>query len=331
MDVLCRQLPRAASRRSRLRARGGRSCSPSRPRRARPPTATASPIPFLLLPADNAVEHAGRRAAGGPELGRLHRAHGPGHRPAPRLRHRVGRRAHRHPVRRRARRRSPRSRSPSTTPTRATPGRTRSRPTRRSRAAPACRRRPPRARARRRQPASSTSSTTPTGRPTARWQAGSGAVFDLRVERAAAGRLDLGRRGRAADPARAGALRRGRRRGRDRPRAALHRGAHAARLRLPGDATTPASSTDPDLPPMGLRVRLSADFDIGGFPPACRSILRGAQEVRHDRRRQRQRLVRLRRARRALGRRHAARARRRSPAPTSRSWTRARCCPAPST
>jgi hypothetical protein len=31
--------------------------------------------------------------------------------------------------------------------------------------------------------------------------------------------------------------------------------------------------TDPDLPPMGLRVRLRADFDVSGFPPQARSIL----------------------------------------------------------
>jgi hypothetical protein len=32
--------------------------------------------------------------------------------------------------------------------------------------------------------------------------------------------------------------------------------------------------TDPDLPPMGLRVRLRADFPIRGFPPQARVILR---------------------------------------------------------
>jgi len=34
-----------------------------------------------------------------------------------------------------------------------------------------------------------------------------------------------------------------------------------------------SSSTDPDLPPMGLRLRLSAGYDIGGFPPAVRAVL----------------------------------------------------------
>jgi len=35
-----------------------------------------------------------------------------------------------------------------------------------------------------------------------------------------------------------------------------------------------SSLTDPSLPPMGLRVRLSAGFDVSTFPPACQVILR---------------------------------------------------------
>ena len=34
-----------------------------------------------------------------------------------------------------------------------------------------------------------------------------------------------------------------------------------------------SSSTDPSLPPMGLRVRLKASFDISGFPPQARVVL----------------------------------------------------------
>ena len=34
-----------------------------------------------------------------------------------------------------------------------------------------------------------------------------------------------------------------------------------------------STSTDPALPPMGLRLRLEADFDISGFPPPVRVIL----------------------------------------------------------
>ena len=65
------------------------------------------------------------------------------------------------------------------------------------------------------------------------WAAGSGAIWSLALEQAPAGRLDVGRRGRPADPPRPRALRRGRRR-RDRPRAPLHRARDAARLHLPG-------------------------------------------------------------------------------------------------
>ena len=69
-----------------------------------------------------------------------------------------------------------------------------------------------------------------------------------------------------------------------------------------------SDSTDPDLPPMGLRVRLKADFDISGFSPEVQVILAGAQDLRHDGRRQRLELVYLRGARPALERRRPARA-----------------------
>ena len=39
-----------------------------------------------------------------------------------------------------------------------------------------------------------------------------------------------------------------------------------------------SSSTDTDLPPMGLRVRLKADFDSSGFPPVVQTILRGLKK-----------------------------------------------------
>jgi hypothetical protein len=35
-----------------------------------------------------------------------------------------------------------------------------------------------------------------------------------------------------------------------------------------------SSLTDPDLPPMGLRLRLRASFDVSGFPPQARIVLR---------------------------------------------------------
>ena len=34
-----------------------------------------------------------------------------------------------------------------------------------------------------------------------------------------------------------------------------------------------SSLTDPNLPPMGLRVRLKASFDVSGFPPQARAVL----------------------------------------------------------
>ena len=34
-----------------------------------------------------------------------------------------------------------------------------------------------------------------------------------------------------------------------------------------------SDSTDPGLPPMGLRVRLKASFDTSGFPPQARIVL----------------------------------------------------------
>jgi hypothetical protein len=39
-----------------------------------------------------------------------------------------------------------------------------------------------------------------------------------------------------------------------------------------------SSYTDPDLPPMGLRVRLKADFDISGFSPHVQVILRAMKK-----------------------------------------------------
>jgi hypothetical protein len=39
-----------------------------------------------------------------------------------------------------------------------------------------------------------------------------------------------------------------------------------------------SSSSDKDLPPMGLRLRLKADFDISGFDPVCQVILRAMKK-----------------------------------------------------
>jgi hypothetical protein len=101
------------------------------------------------------------------------------------------------------------------------------------------------------------------------WTAGSGAVFDLRSN--APRPLDIGRCGRPADPRRPRALRRGVQEGvidhalrftvAQTQRAYIYPATHYA-----------SSSTDPDLPPMGLRLRLKASFDTSGFP-ACDGVI----------------------------------------------------------
>ena len=84
-----------------------------------------------------------------------------------------------------------------------------------------------------------------------------GAVFDLASNRAAPGRLDQRRRRRPPDPARARALRRGR------PAPASTTPCASPRPRTRRAYVYPArhaasDSSDPALPPMGLRVRLKA-------------------------------------------------------------------------
>ena len=74
------------------------------------------------------------------------------------------------------------------------------------------------------------------------WQAYSGAALRPEDERPAAGRLDLGRRGGARDPAGARPLRRGLRNRRDPPRLPVHGPPHQ-RLRLSRRRTWPASRT----------------------------------------------------------------------------------------
>ena len=68
-------------------------------------------------------------------------------------------------------------------------------------------------------------------------------------------------------------LRRGRPR-HDRPRHPGDRADVAEGLRLAGPRTRPARRTDRDLPPMGLRLRLKASFDISGFDRDARVILK---------------------------------------------------------
>ncbi len=92
---------------------------------------------------------------------------------------------------------------------------------------------------------------------------------------------------------------------------------HAIRVTVPRTqraAVWPArhvasSRTDPSFPPMGLRLRLKANVDISGYPPELPRDPHRAEDLRVDRRRQRLTLVHERRARRAMGQRHAAPAR----------------------
>jgi hypothetical protein len=108
-------------------------------------------------------------------------------------------------------------------------------------------------------------------RPGRGWRAGSGAIWDLRSNRLrpagwtsadAAGlpilpglaRYDEVRRG-AIDHALRFTVRRSR-------RAYVYPARHYA-----------SDSTDPSLPPMGLRLRLKASFDVSGFPPQARAVL----------------------------------------------------------
>jgi len=80
---------------------------------------------------------------------------------------------------------------------------------------------------------------------------------------------------------------------------------HALRFTVRGDAAGlhhPAthyasSSTDPNLPPMGLRLRIEGVVQLRVVQRRGAGHLRGTQEVRHVRRRQRLGLVRDRRAR----------------------------------
>lgn len=67
-------------------------------------------------------------------------------------------------------------------------------------------------------------------------------------------------------------------------------------------------SDDRNLPPMGMRVRLKAGYDISRFGPIEQVILIALKKYGMDHRRQRQRLVPQRRPRPAVGRRSATHA-----------------------
>ena len=100
-------------------------------------------------------------------------------------------------------------------------------------------------------PAGSTSFSPPQAASVVHWHAGSGAIWDLELERAAAGWLDERRRGRSADPARARALRGGRRRARSStpfaspPRRRATRTSTRHAITPAGTATAPAAADGP--------------------------------------------------------------------------------------
>lgn len=48
---------------------------------------------------------------------------------------------------------------------------------------------------------------------------------------------------------------------------------HSRKAYVPPASHFASKSDDPNLPPMGMRVRLKADFDISGFPPEAQVIL----------------------------------------------------------
>ncbi len=180
--------------------------------------------PVPAAPGGQSLEHAGRHPAARPGLGRLHRAHEPRDRAAPRLRDRLGGGAYRYPVRGGPRHAAqgphPLHRLRERERPRAVPGPTRRAGRGRRRALRG--RRPPRAGARRGQqgPVRALPCLQAGGRLLER---AFGSRLRPHVQRAAAGRLDVGRRRRSADPAGTRAVRRDRGRGRARPRAALHR------------------------------------------------------------------------------------------------------------
>ena len=97
-----------------------------------------------------------------------------------------------------------------------------------------------------------------------RWDAASGVNWNLDVEQAAPARLDVGRRGRACRSSRASCAT-----ARSRPARSTTRSASPWRRRRRGyifPATHYASSsTDPTLPPMGLRLRLKASYSLARF------------------------------------------------------------------
>ncbi|MCC6446135.1 MAG: hypothetical protein IT210_22120 [Armatimonadetes bacterium] len=110
-----------------------------------------------------------------------------------------------------------------------------------------------------------------------RWQAGSGAVFDLNSNKLRpAGWTSADAAGLPIFP---GLVRYDEVMERKEIRHALRFTVTRSRRAYVSPARHFASrQTDPNLPPMGMRVRLKADYDIAGFPPAAQVILRALKK-----------------------------------------------------
>ena len=111
-----------------------------------------------------------------------------------------------------------------------------------------------------------------------------------RVERAAARRVDERRRRRSADLPRASSATTRWRPGADRPRDPLHRRLHRT-TRYVWPARHQAGRSDPACPPMGARFRLRGGLRRQRVQPRRPGRAPRDEALRHDRGRQRQRLV----------------------------------------
>ena len=127
------------------------------------------------------------------------------------------------------------------------------------------------------------------------WVAGSGAIFDLACQPAAAGGLDFGRRRRAPHLPGPGSFRRVSSNARSGTRfrftCARTRRAYVFPARH-----FASPSSDPNLPPMGMRVRLKAELRRLPLLPRGPRDPDRSEDLRHAPGRQRQRLVPQRRA-----------------------------------
>jgi hypothetical protein len=108
-----------------------------------------------------------------------------------------------------------------------------------------------------------------------RWTAGSGAIFDLK-KNGAQRPIGWTSADAAGLPVMAGLARYDEIVGQGKLTHALRFSApHTRRAFVYPASHFASSSQDSSLPPMGMRVRLKADYDISRFPPAARVILQG--------------------------------------------------------